>query len=150
MLYAKRRKRDVERLRPRVRPLGNGAVQRFIEPQVQAAALGSEPRKQGAEQYEEQGGMEQEYRHSAVELPAQNYGKRNGRRQCPQQHEPPNPVDEAMRLLRAPRLLHAGGSRQHKANDEKQRQADFLPRGGSLPYLCNQAFVTHIIIMAIP
>ena len=32
MLNAERRERDVERQRPRVRPLGYGAAQRFIEP----------------------------------------------------------------------------------------------------------------------
>ena len=94
--------------------------------------------------------MEQESRQAAEEFPAHNHGERNRRRPSPQQHEPPRAVDEAMRLSRAPRLLQAGGSSQHKANDEKQQQADFLPRGGGLPYLCNQAFVTHIIIMAIP
>ena len=150
MLHAERRERDVERQRPCVRPLRYGAAHRFAEAKMKRAALGCEPREQCAEQYEEQGGVEQEYRHSAVEFSAHNHGERNRRRQRPQQHEPPRAVNEAMRLCRAPRLLQAGGSSQHKANDEKQQQADFLPRGGGLPYLCNQAFVTHIIIMAIP
>ena len=150
MLHGERRERDVERQGTPVRPLGDGAAQRFAEAKMKRAALGCEPREQCAEQNQEQGGMEQEDRHSAVEFSTQKHGERNGRCQRPQQHEPPTAVDEAIRLSRAPRLLQAGGSSQHKANDEKQQQADFLPRGGGLPYLCNQAFVTHIIIMAIP